>query len=76
MYKLRKRIKRVRVRRGRNMLAQPKGLSREERLMEARRLSDKFTQKTKDAGISRVELERDVHKAFLDVKRSHRTSRS
>ncbi|KFD41469.1 hypothetical protein DK28_0208765 [Peptococcaceae bacterium SCADC1_2_3] len=44
-------------------------------LAEARFLSDKITRKIKAAGFTKEEIEKDVHEAFLEVKRNRRSNR-
>jgi len=50
--------------------------TREEKLAAARDLSEKITAKTKAAGITHHDLEKQAYKAFLNVKRNRRSGRS
>lgn len=46
--------------------------SREQRLFEARKLSESITKKTSAAGLSETRIKNDVHAAYREVKISRR----
>lgn|GEM_PF-6992218 len=45
-------------------------------LTKARILSNKITGKVKRAGITKKDLEKDVHEAFYEIKKNRRSNRS
>ncbi len=54
----------------------PKKLpSRKEILTAAKELSEKITKKTVAAGLTHEDIEKDVYRAYLDVKRNRRSGR-
>lgn len=62
-------IKRSIGKKVKSMQVVPKSLARNDRLAKARKLIGQVEQKMRHSGITQEKIEKDVGKAFIDVKR-------
>lgn len=67
-------IKRSIGKKVKSMQVAPKALARNERLAKARKLIGQVEQKMRHSGITQEKIEKDVGKAFINVKRERRSS--